>query len=190
MRRKHTHISVVAGLTLTLLFSSVVLAVGNDKAKKRTKSVNTIVLHAIGGPYCKDSKVVFSGSGGDAQKWKKYFEKEKDISIHYIVDRTGTVAASIDEDRIAWHAKGRNARSIGIELTNNGDGVEEYPEVQIAALKKLVNEIKSRHSDVTNQNIIKHSDIDKRTFECAGKDEKLKRDPGPQFPYDDFIENL
>lgn len=185
-RKIHGAFVLVVAATL----SNGVNAVDNESAKKRNKSVNSIVLHSIGGPFCKNDKVVFSGSSGSAEKWKKYFEKEKDVSIHYIIDRSGNIASSIDEDKIAWHAKGKNARSIGIELTNNGDGQEVYTQDLIDSLSKLVKEIIKRHPDIKPSNIIRHSDIDNRTFKCGGKDEKLKRDPGSEFPFDEFIRGL
>jgi N-acetyl-anhydromuramyl-L-alanine amidase AmpD len=57
---------------------------------------------------------------------------DADVSIHYIIDRSGTVYCYIPEDRVAWHAgKGRwqddekytdkmNLYSIGIELVGIG----------------------------------------------------------------------
>lgn len=173
-----------------MVISPTALAVGNDEAKMRTASVNMIVLHAISGPECKNGKVIFSGASGDAQKWKTFFESEKDKSIHYIVDKQGAVAKSIDEDRVAWHALAHNGRSIGIELVNEGDGKDDYPKAQIDALRALVKGIRSRHPDISNKNIVRHSEIDHSTFECAGISEKRKRDPGPRFPYDEFILSL
>lgn len=73
---------------------------------------------------------------------------------------------------------------------NKGDGVDDYPAAQIAALKELVLEIKSRHPDITNANVVRHSDVDNSTFDCAGKKEKRKRDPGPKFPYAAFLQSL
>ena len=181
---------VVALAFLAILFSPVTHAVGNDAAKKRTASVNMIVLHAISGPECRNGKVVFSGAGGDAQKWKAFFEGATDKSIHYIVDKEGVVATSIDEDRIAWHARAYNGRSIGIELVNEGDSKDEYPKAQIDALRTLVKGILSRHPDISSKNIVRHSEIDQSTFECAGINEKRKRDPGSRFPYDEFILSL
>jgi len=181
----------LVGLSMLMMLSmNIVNALENEQAKKRTKTVNTIVLHTIGGPVCKNGKVVFTGAPGDAKKWKRYFENASGISIHYVIDREGNIESSIEEDRIAYHAKGKNSRSIGIELVNVGDGNEEFPETQIEALVKLVKDIKSRHSDVTNTNIIPHSEIDDRTFKCKGADMKLKQDPGPKFPYERVLSEV
>jgi N-acetyl-anhydromuramyl-L-alanine amidase AmpD len=171
-------------------FSCTVFAVGNDVAPARSGSVNAIVLHSIGGPECRDGEVVFTGSRGDAYRWKEYFEASEGISIHYIVDRDGNIASSIDENRVAWHARGMNSQSIGIELTNNGDGIEEYPRPMLESLRSLIMEIKSRHPDISNERIYLHSDVDDTTFLCGGRHEKRKRDPGPLFPYRELIEGL
>jgi len=177
-------------LYFIVLFADIAHAISNENAKLRAQSVNTIVLHAISGPICRNDRVVFSGAKGDANRWKEYFEKSAVVGIHYIVDRDGRVASSIDEDRIANHAKGRNSRSLGIELVNNGDGVEDYSSAQIEALINLVRGIMSRHKDISRENIVRHSDVDKRTFRCNGKDVDLKQDPGSKFPFQEFLDKL
>jgi N-acetyl-anhydromuramyl-L-alanine amidase AmpD len=175
---------------LAVMISTAVHGVGNDRAKMRDKPIDTIVLHTIGGPYCKNGQLIFSGAPGGAEKWKKFFELHPSVSIHYIIDRQGHISKSIDEAKVAWHAKGKNATSIGIELVNDGDGIEPFAALQIATLSELVKAIKVRHVNIKNNSIIRHSDVDKRTFKCAGKRAKLKQDPGPQFPFKSFIKGL
>lgn len=166
------------------------LAAGNNKAPLRKENVTAIVIHAIGGPVCKNNHVVFTEAPGDAMRWKSWFEQQKSVSIHYIVDRDGKIAKSINEDRVAWHANDYNRRSIGIELVNNGDGIELYPEKQVDALADLTEQIRARHKRINISNVVRHSDIDSRTFFCGGKRVDLKQDPGPLFPYDGFLSKL
>ncbi|MCZ6853016.1 MAG: N-acetylmuramoyl-L-alanine amidase [Gammaproteobacteria bacterium] len=178
-------------LTLALFLSAPhnsVYAVGNDEAKVRNGEITTIVLHAIGGPRCTDNEVEFTGAPGDAKRWVGYFEGKNNISIHYVVDRQGNVEAGIAENRVAWHARGNNSKSIGIELVNRGDGQEAYPAQQVAALVELVSGIKRRHPDIVN--IVRHSDIDDRTFPCGGRTVDLKQDPGRKFPFDQFLSSV
>jgi N-acetyl-anhydromuramyl-L-alanine amidase AmpD len=181
-------------LLLSLLASTfaaqTAYAVGNDNAPGRKDKITAIVIHAIGGPVCNNNKVVFTEAPGNANHWKHWFEQQKSVSIHYVVDRDGFIANSIDEYRIAWHAKDYNGRSIGIELVNNGDGVETYPEKQITGLTVLVRQILTRHKNISKNNIVRHSDIDSRTFNCGGKKVDLKQDPGAKFPYDSFKSKL
>ena len=177
-------------LLTACLLSTQAFAVGNKNAPIRKEKITAIVLHAIGGPVCKNNKVAFTAAPGNAQSWKEWFERQKSVSIHYVVDRDGQIAQSIDEDRVAWHANDYNRRSIGIELVNNGDGVEPYPEQQLAALADLVRQILTRHKSISINNVVRHSDIDSRTFNCGGKRVALKQDPGSRFPFASFTVKL
>ena len=76
------------------------------------------------------------------------------VSSHYTIDRDGTIVSHVPEDRRAWHAgqskmkDGRSAVndfSIGIELVNLNDGVDPFPELQIQAMRNLVEGIVDRH---------------------------------------------
>ena len=88
------------------------------------------------------------------------------VSSHYTIDRDGTVAAHVPEDKRAWHAgqskmkDGRaavNDFSIGIELVNLNDGTDPFPAPQIGALRDLLKSIIARHSI---KHIVTH-------YECA-----------------------
>src|SRR5262245_3532767 len=61
------------------------------------------------------------------------------VSCHYTIDRNGTIAAHVLEDKRAWHAgqsrmkdgrTGVNDFSIGIELVNLNDGADPCPHEQ------------------------------------------------------------
>jgi len=76
------------------------------------------------------------------------------VSAHYTIDRDGTIAAHVSEDKRAWHAgrskmkDGRvevNDFSIGIELVNSNDGQDPFPEHQIASLRDLLRMIIGRY---------------------------------------------
>ena len=86
------------------------------------------------------------------------------VSAHYTIDRSGTVACHVSEEKRAWHAgaskmpDGResvNGFSIGIELVNLNDGIDPYPESQILSLRHLIANIKGRHQI---RHIIRHAD--------------------------------
>jgi len=88
------------------------------------------------------------------------------VSCHYTIDRNGTIAAHILEDKRAWHAgqsrmkDGRtvvNDFSIGIELVNLNDGADPFPDEQIKAMRNLLRAITARHPI---RHIIPH-------YECA-----------------------
>jgi N-acetylmuramoyl-L-alanine amidase len=100
------------------------------------------------------------------------------VSAHYLVARDGTIYYLVDEMKRAWHAGeswwggpiDMNSASIGIELDNNGH--EAYGESQIAALLKLLTDLKQRYA-IPAMNVIGHGDI------APGR----KVDPGVEFPW-------
>ena len=148
----------------------------------RRQLVDTIIVHAIGGPSCAGGKLAFSGAPGDAWRWKAFFDRHPFLGIHYVVDREGVALASTPEDRLANHALDNNDTSIGIELVHEGDGIEPFGKRQIDALIRLIRSIRSRYF-VPVENIKGHSDVDVRTFACGGAVYATKMDPGANFPW-------
>lgn len=104
------------------------------------------------------------------------------VSSHYLVAEDGTVLRMVDEDKRAWHAgrshwrgvKDINSASVGIEIVNPGHefGYRPFPGEQVAAVIRLVHEIKDRY-DITRGNVVGHSDIAPAR----------KQDPGELFPW-------
>ncbi len=85
---------------------------------------------------------------------KHFADSQSKVSCHYTIDRDGTIAAHVPEDKRAWHAGrsrmkdgrvGVNDFSIGIELVNLNDGTDPFPERQIEAMRGLLKTIISRH---------------------------------------------
>jgi len=90
------------------------------------------------------------------------------VSAHYLVGPDGTVYQLVPDSQVAWHA-GRsslhgetepsvNARSIGIEITNDGTGQTPFTEAQYLALEQLVPYL-SRRYRVPKKNILGHRDV-------------------------------
>jgi N-acetylmuramoyl-L-alanine amidase len=144
--------------------------------------VHTIIIHTIGGPSCVGGQVVYSGAPGNAARWKSFFDRDPVLGIHFIVDRTGTVLSSTAENRMAKHARGNNAGTIGIELVHDGDGKETFGDAQIHALIGLIKSIRKRHS-VPIENIKSHAEVDSRRFPCGRRMIKARVDPGANFPW-------
>ncbi len=104
------------------------------------------------------------------------------VSSHYVVAEDGTVLRLVDEEKRAWHAgrshwrgvKDINSASVGIEIVNPGHewGYRPFPDEQVAAVIRLVHEIKDRY-EITRGNIVGHSDIAPAR----------KQDPGELFPW-------
>ena len=85
---------------------------------------------------------------------KHFADPSSKVSSHYTIDRDGTIAEHVPEDKRAWHAgpskmkDGRiqvNDFSIGIELVNRNDGMDPFAETQIQALRELLKTVIARH---------------------------------------------
>src|SRR5688572_26694809 len=94
----------------------------------------------------------------------RFCEPESKVSAHYTIDRDGTIASHVPEDKRAWHAgqsrmkDGRgsvNDFSIGIEMVNLNDGIDPFPEPQINALRLLLISLQARHPIV---HVVTHRD--------------------------------
>ena len=116
-------------------------------------------------------------------------EKERTVSVHYVVDRDGKIYQFVPENRSAYHAgkaKWRlvtgeevtniNSRSIGIEF-QRGSGQTFTPE-QIRAGLELTQSIKNRYN-IPSDNVVGHSDIAP----------SRKSDPGNDFPWELWAKN-
>lgn len=166
-------------------------AQAKSTGRARRRAIDTVIVHSLGGPDCRAGVTFYKHIDGDAQTWADTFRRLPIVSIHYVIGRDGTVVAGIPEAQAASHAIGLNQRSIGIELVNNGDGVDPFPAAQIAALVRLVGDIRARHPAVTPARVWRHSDVDRSMFPAAQFGEactafRRKLDPGDAFPWAEF----
>ncbi|WP_275439144.1 peptidoglycan recognition protein family protein [Archangium violaceum] len=93
---------------------------------------------------------------------------DKSVSAHYLIGKDGTIYHLVDDKMAAWHAgvsslhgdksPSVNARSIGIEITNDGSGKTPFTEAQYRALEKLVPYLAKTY-DVPMKNILGHRDV-------------------------------
>lgn len=113
--------------------------------------------------------------------------REPQVSAHYMVEEDGRIFQLVAEEKRAWQA-GRswwqgnedlNSRSIGIEIVNGGHdfGLPPYPDVQIAAVIALCQDILARWP-IAPHRIVAHSDIAP----------DRKEDPGERFPWKQLAE--
>ncbi|AKM10828.1 N-acetylmuramoyl-L-alanine amidase [Croceicoccus naphthovorans] len=137
---------------------------------ERTLPISMVVLHYTDMPDVRDAI-------------DKMCNPDAKVSAHYCVTREGKVVQMVEEEKRAWHA-GRsfwrghndvNSASIGIELDNPGHthGYEDFPEVQMQVLIRLLNDIVKRH-DIPRANIVGHSDVAPQR----------KEDPGEKFDWE------
>ncbi|MFN7980988.1 MAG: peptidoglycan recognition family protein [Vicinamibacterales bacterium] len=143
-------VSVVLFILSLLLAPSAIHAA--RRGHERQHVIDAVIIHSLGGPDCRDGRRFFKQIDGDAAEWAKTFASLPGVSIHYVIGRDGTIVSAIPEDLAASHAIGWNQRSIGIELVNNGDGSDRFPDAQVGALLRLTREIRQRHPAIRPPN--------------------------------------
>jgi N-acetylmuramoyl-L-alanine amidase len=179
----------VIGLALTVLTVTAGDAVARRTGGARTVPVDMIVIHSTGGPTCDAAtgKPIWVDAGTLEENLRQ-IEAHPSLGIHYMIDRDGTLRASVPEKQIAHHVMHYSQRSIAIELINQGDGRDPFPEVQLSALVKLLRDITQRRG-ITREGIKRHSDLDHGRMECD-KSKRRKVDPGAAFPYKAILDRV
>ncbi len=142
--------------------------------------IRMLVLHATAGRYPGDYGWLRQG-GSDAAP----------VSIHYYIDKAGTISQMVDDANIAWHAgvsswqvdgtwipeiPGCNPISLGIELENLNDGNDPYPPEQYAAVLWLTRRLVQQYA-IPRDLLVRHLDIAPRR----------KTDPRA-FPWTQFVD--
>jgi N-acetyl-anhydromuramyl-L-alanine amidase AmpD len=179
---------------VALTFAAATMLVATDAAAlrsgpRRTRAIDTVVIHSTGGPTCdaKTGKPVWIGAGTLDEDLRN-IEANPKLGVHYMIDRDGTVRSSVPEDRIANHVFHYSGQSIGIELINDGDGRDPFPEAQLAALVGLLKDITHRHH-ITREGIQRHSDLDHGLLACD-RTQRRKVDPGAAFPFAAVVDGV
>jgi len=124
----------------------------------------------------------YTGMRTGAEALARLRDPSSEVSAHYLIEEDGKCFPLVDEKYRAWHAgqsfwrgiRDINSCSIGIELVNPGHefGYRPFPESQIAALEKLLGEIKQRYN-LKESAFLGHSDVAPAR----------KTDPGELFPW-------
>jgi N-acetylmuramoyl-L-alanine amidase len=120
---------------------------------KRTKKVDTIVLHA-------DASAKIESS----LDWIRRTESQ--VSYHIIIDRNGDVYSVVHPDFKAWHAgKSQldtrtdcNGFSVGVCLSNKNDGVEKFPDAQVNSAIEVC-AVLCKAYDMNELDIVSHAAI-------------------------------
>jgi hypothetical protein len=166
---------------------------GNAEARHtgsvRTQPIDMVVIHSTGGPFCdkETGKPIWVG-GGTLDENLKLIEAHPRLGIHYMIDRDGMLRASVPEEQMTHHIMHYSGRSIAVELINDGDGHDPFPEAQMTALVNLLLDIRHRHG-IRRDGIKRHSDLDHSRLSCD-KGQRRKVDPGDAFPYQSILDSV
>jgi N-acetylmuramoyl-L-alanine amidase len=141
----------------------------NFNERPKATPIDILVLH-------------YTGMETGAAAVKRLCDPEAKVSAHYTVDEDGTIFGHVPEDCRAFHAglsywggaTDINGRSIGIEIVNPGHefGYRSFPDLQIAAVIGLAQDIFTRHP-IPPERVVGHSDVAPAR----------KMDPGELFPW-------
>jgi N-acetyl-anhydromuramyl-L-alanine amidase AmpD len=192
MQRRITNMKVrlsSIGLALLALTFSASNAEARRTGSMRTQAIDMVVIHSTGGPTCdaKTGKPIWVAAGTLEENLQR-IEAHPKLGIHYMIDRDGTVRASVPEDQMVHHVFHYSGRSIAIELINNGDGIDPFPDAQLASLVNLLRDIRERRG-ITRDGIKRHSDLDHARLSCDNT-HRRKVDPGAAFPYASILDRV
>ena len=179
----------VMGLVLTALAVTVSDAEARRTGGVRSQDIDLVVIHSTGGPNCdaKTGKPIWVGAG-TLEENMRYIEAHPRLGIHYMIDRDGKLRASVPEDQVAHHVFRVSGRSIAIELINDGDGLDPFPDAQLASLVKLLRDLKQRRG-ITRDGIRRHSELDHALLPCD-RTQRRKVDPGAAFPHESILDRV
>lgn len=191
-----SHVTRTMGSVLVLivvLLASLTFTASNAFAQHtgqvRKEAIDMVVIHSTGGPTCDavTGKRIWVGAGNLEENIRN-IEADRNLGIHYMIDRDGTLRASVPEERMVHHVLHYSGRSIAIELINDGDGKDPFPEVQLTSLVNLLRDIKQRRG-ITREGIKRHSDLDHGRLPCDTT-QRRKVDPGDAFPYKLILDSV
>jgi N-acetylmuramoyl-L-alanine amidase len=180
---------LVATLFAALLTSAAQDAPARRSGAARTQPVDMVVIHSTGGPTCdaRSGRPVWVGAGTLDDNLRT-IEAHPVLGIHYMIDRDGALSRSVPEHQVAHHVYRHSARSIAVELINDGDGVDPFPAAQLDALVALLRDIRRRHR-IERAGIVRHSDLDHGRLPCEPA-QRRKVDPGAAYPHDAVLERV
>lgn len=76
-----------------------------------------------------------AGGGANSLKWLT--NPESQVSAHYMIDRDGEIYQMVDLEEIAWHCKGYNVNTIGIEVAaKEGQRATNIQNIRMVELAK------------------------------------------------------
>jgi N-acetyl-anhydromuramyl-L-alanine amidase AmpD len=162
----------------------------NKTATSAERTVDVVVIHTM-------EVAERPGAAAVCAHW--FATEVSQVSAHYCVDST-TVIQCVRENDIAWHARGGNAHSIGIELAGfarqtRKDWADPYSAAVLGRAAGLVADIcRRRHLPVrwlTSDDLLAgrrgltgHAEV------SAAYKRSDHWDPGPGFPVESFLDRV
>ena len=190
---KSSTTALAAALVMSALVTALVFATHEAQARSsgppRSRAIDMVVLHSTGGPTCdaRTGRPIWVSAGTMAENLRQ-IEAHPTLGIHHMIDRDGSLRASVPEAQLAHHVLRFSARSIAIELINDGDGRDPFPDAQVDAGVALLREIRQRHG-IARAGVVRHSDLDTAPMPCD-RTQRRKVDPGAAFPFESVLKRV
>ncbi len=125
-----------------------------NQSSRNGADISMIVLHSTVGSYAASLAWLCNPSSR--------------VSTHYLLRKDGYIAQLVPDDRAAWHAgvskwfdlssAAIRDGSIGIELENDNNGIDPYPQAQLDALTTLSRALVQKYAIVPDM-VTRHLDI-------------------------------
>ena len=126
--------------------------------------VDFIVIH------CSATRATADIGAADIDKWHRQ-QGWLSIGYHYVIRRDGTVEKGRPADAVGSHAKGVNARSLGICMAGGvdtkGKAEDNFTPEQKDAVLALVKQLKAKHPAAK---VIGHRDVPGTRKDCPSWD--------------------
>lgn len=124
------------------------------------RKINTVVIHAAATPP--------SMQVGAAEIRRWHLDRGwSDIGYHYVIRRNGKVEDGRPVSRAGAHVRGFNQHSIGVCLVGgvdkNRNPADNYTKKQLAALMRLVRQLRADHDIVS---VVGHRDFPRVNKAC------------------------
>lgn len=106
-----------------------------------------------------DLIVLHTSQGSGMSAWHTFMNANNKprVSAHYLIMEEGDICSFVREEDIAWHCRGFNDNSIGIEIAGFYD--KPIGDVQVQTSQKLIIDIQNRYG--LGKNSVKaHSELD------------------------------
>jgi beta-lactamase class A len=117
-----------------------------------------VVLHWTAVPTLEGSFEAFRPERIPASRTELTGAGEVNVSIHFLVDRDGTVYRLMPETWMARHVIGLNYDAIGVENVGGADGREDLTDAQVAANIRLVRYLARKYPTI--EYLIGHSEYE------------------------------
>jgi N-acetyl-anhydromuramyl-L-alanine amidase AmpD len=157
------------------------------KTRRSRRAITTVVIHTM----------EIAERDGAAEICARWFASPiSEVSAHYCVDADTTIQCVREED-VAWHARGGNAGSIGIELAGHAGQrslgwADEYSRAVLDRAAPLVADVCERYgiplrrvraADLVagRRGVTGHADV------SVAFHKSDHWDPGPDFPWTRFL---